>query len=98
MLASLEFYDGDNAVSERVEALYARLHAEIADVIRAGQDSGEFSTRLPADMLAASVVSMVDGTLLQWHRWGRRLDGEELARSTRSLIFNGIMKQTAYVK
>ena len=39
---------------------------------------------------AAAIVAMVDGTLLEWHRWGGQLDGASLARAARSLILGGV--------
>ncbi len=90
VLVSLEFHGRDDDAAQRVQATYRRLHREIERVIRHGQDRGEFHRSITAADQAAVIVAMIDGMLLQWHRWGDRLDGAELARSARSLILDGI--------
>ena len=93
VLMSLEFSGQSNPVTERIEGIYKRLHGELERVVAQGQASGEFHQDLSARNQAAAIVAMIDGTLLEWHRWGRELDGAYLARASRSLILKGILKR-----
>jgi AcrR family transcriptional regulator len=90
VLMSLEFYNRDDVVEQRVRKMYTRLEKELAKIMREGQKQKEFDNTLPAKALAEVVVGLVDGLLLQWYRWSDELDGPTLARSARNLILNGV--------
>jgi len=90
VLVSLEFFGFSNEAEKRVSRLYDRLHAELERVIRLGRKQGLFEAEYSARIVAVSLVAFVDGLLLQWHRWGGRLDGAELAKVARGIILNGL--------
>ena len=90
VLVSLQMRGRDNIVESKVIEIYNRLHDEIETIVAAGQSSGEFATAIPAADQAAVVVALIDGLLLEWHRFGKRFDGAALARSARNLILNGL--------
>jgi AcrR family transcriptional regulator len=91
VLMSLEFHGSNDPVENRVREMYLKLEEEIAAIIREGQLKKEFTTNMPAKVLAEVVVGLVDGLLLQWYRWSEVLDGPALARGARSTILNGIL-------
>jgi len=90
VVVSLEMHGRKNKVEERVQQIYAKLHAEISDVLREGQGSGEFRSSITPEYQASVIIALIDGLLLEWHRRGDTLDGKQLARSARTLILSGV--------
>ena len=95
VLMSLEFHGRGNAVEQQVLDIYGRLHHELAELVSAGQQSGEFAPDIAAADQADVLVAVIDGMLLEWHRRKETLNGKTLARSARTLILNGIVNHTA---
>ena len=93
--------DKEGAVSlteiaaDKVRSVYGRMHDEITAIIMQGQESGELSADLPASEQAAVFAALIDGLLLEWHRWGDKVDGRALARSARNMILNGLVVNPA---
>lgn len=94
VLVSLQMLKRNNIVEDRVTKIYDRLHEEIETIIAAGQLTGEFSDAVRAADQAAVIVALIDGLLLEWHRFGDRVDGRALARSARNLILNGLAQHS----
>ena len=90
VLASLEFFGFGNDAQRRVEQMYGRQTAEIERIMKLGQKQGFFSKDAAARTMAISVISFIDGLLLQWYRWGKDIDGPALARQARSMVLEGI--------
>ncbi|MFK8014289.1 MAG: TetR/AcrR family transcriptional regulator [Gammaproteobacteria bacterium] len=90
VMVSLEMHGRDNKVEQRVRKMYARLHDEIGNILTDGQAAGEFSDIIAPHYQASVIIALIDGLLLEWHRRGDDLDGEQLARSARQLILNGV--------
>ena len=90
VLVSLRMLKRDNEVAIRVARTYKRLHDEIESIITDGRAAGEFSTKTPAATQAAVYVALIDGLLLEWHRWGDTINGRDLAASAREFILYGI--------
>lgn len=90
VLVSLQMHQRDNAVEARVAKTYQRLHDEIAAIIEDGRRSGEFRADGPLKEQAAVLAALIDGLLLEWHRWGDALDGKALASSARQFILYGL--------
>ena len=92
VLVSLRMNQRDNVVAARVGETYRRLHDEIEAIIADGRKRHEFSDDVPSDAQAAVFVALIDGLLLEWHRWGYRLDGKALASAARSFILHGLTR------
>lgn len=90
VLVSLRMHQRENAVATRVAKTYQRLHQEIETIIMDGRDCGEFSSTTPAATQAAVYVALIDGLLLEWHRWGDSINGRDLAASARQFILHGV--------
>ena len=93
VLVSLEMHHRNNIAEARVNQTYERLHDQIADLIRNGQESGEFSRDASPKTQAALFVALIDGLLLEWHRWGARIDGPNLAISAQRMILSGLTRE-----
>lgn len=90
VLVSLQMNQRNNPVEAQVKKTYERLHNKIAEVVQHGQRSGEFSDETPPQIQAAIFASLIDGLLLEWHRWGDRVDGKQLADGARQFILQGL--------
>lgn len=53
------------ALSERFDALLSRMRRDLADVVRLQQHNGELPTDVSAEALAATLISIVPGYVLQ---------------------------------
>jgi AcrR family transcriptional regulator len=90
LIMSLEFGEREGEVTDRIAAIYQKLHDLTERTIDAGQKSGEFRTDLPSRELATMVMAIHDGTFLEWHRRKAHLNGRELVRAMRSLVLDGL--------
>ncbi len=90
VLVSLEFFGFGNDAERRVRQMYDRLHAELERILKLGQAGGAFDDEADASTLAVSLVAMIDGLLLEWYRFGNRIDGPALARAARNLVLRGV--------
>lgn len=93
VLVSLQMRQRNNIAEDKVRETYSRLHREIAEIIEDGRKRGEFAEDVPVEGQAAVFAALIDGLLLEWHRWGDRVDGKTLANSARSFILHGLKKQ-----
>jgi len=55
----------DPEMAKDREVLDQRWRGQIADIVRGGQASGEFTATLPAEELALRVASLIDGLAIQ---------------------------------
>ncbi|MBW2044755.1 MAG: TetR/AcrR family transcriptional regulator [Deltaproteobacteria bacterium] len=62
----------------------------IVDLIKEAQEAGNIRTDLTAETLAAVILAIHDGILLQWAAFKNCLDGRELAWSFRQVILAGM--------
>lgn len=92
ILVSLEFAGRDDAIEQQVRGMYDRYHREMERVVREGQAAGTFDNELAPAERAAALVALTDGMLLEWHRFGDRLNGRSLARSARAQMLGGVLK------
>jgi hypothetical protein len=94
ILVSLEFYGRDESIEQHVRDMYNRYHDQMERVTRLGQERGDFDDSLAPHERAAVLVALTDGMLLEWYRFGDRLNGSTLARNARAQIFDGILART----
>ncbi len=78
-------------VVKKVNKIYDRMYGAIEKVIALGQRNKEFANDVPARNAAAIFMASHDGTFLEWHRRGQKLNGEKLVRSLRQITLNGIL-------
>ncbi|MDG1234179.1 MAG: TetR/AcrR family transcriptional regulator [Pseudomonadales bacterium] len=90
VLMAVEFSASDNEAASRLQTIYARWTAMLETVIVEGQSQGEFDPSLDAPNTAITLVALVDGLLLQWHRLHNTLDGPLLANTARKIVLNAL--------
>ena len=93
VLMAVEFAASRHPIADRVRKIYAAWTSALEEVVRAGQAQGEFSTELDPTSTAITLVGIVDGLLLQWHRLHEDIDGPLLARTARQMVMNAVTKQ-----
>jgi len=94
LICSIEAHGDNDAIESRIVERYDRLYKELERVIALGQELGEFDNTRPVRELAAILVSITEGLLLEWYRRGEQLDGKTLARLSGNLILNNLLKNT----
>ena len=90
ILMSLEFHHGDDPISKRIKMLYRQTYRTVEGVIEMGKMRGNFSSQISTVELAAMMVAMRDGVVLEWHRRRSQLDGKELMRSLQASLLGEI--------
>ena len=90
VLMAVEFAASAHPAAHQVREIYAAWTAALEHVVRAGQAQGEFSGELDPASTAITLVGIVDGLLLQWHRLHEDIDGPLLARTARNMVMNAV--------
>jgi AcrR family transcriptional regulator len=91
ILTSLGSKYPSKLVVNKVDKIYDRMYGAIEKIIAAGQRDKEFSADVPAHEAAAIFMGSHDGTFLEWHRRGKKLDGKKLVRALRQITLNGML-------
>ncbi len=73
-----------------VNELNASIRDGLAEVIEQGQSTGEFDNPLPPAELAAITMALMDGMLLQWHRFSYLIDGSQFLRAGRRALLGAL--------
>jgi AcrR family transcriptional regulator len=92
VLMAVEFSASDNDAATRLQAIYTRWTAMLETLIVEGQSNQEFDPSLDAAHSAITLVALVDGLLLQWHRLHDTLDGPQLASTARQIVLNALAR------
>lgn len=98
-IAMVEFAGTGDPIEQRLRAIYARFHEAIERIAVRGQRTGEFNANVRARELAAIVLALEHGALLEWYFRSSTLDGAELVRAARTVLLSGVMqKKPATIK
>lgn len=79
--------------NEQVEAFFGIVDRQrdfIVSVLEAGQKEGSVRNDIEAPMLAAIVLAVHDGILLQWTAFNHLWSGKDLAKAFRRVTLDGI--------
>jgi len=90
VLMAVEFSGSGTAAEARIKSSYDNLSTMLCAVIEQGQRKGEVDTELDAVNVAVTLLAMVDGLLLHWHRLNELIDGRELALTAREFILRAL--------
>lgn len=88
----LEFNGTDSMIETRVRSIYGAYLAALEEIIRAGKAAGEFQVDVEPQELAAVVMALEHGTLMEWYLRSKALDGPQLVRAARHVLLSGILQ------
>jgi AcrR family transcriptional regulator len=91
-LALLEFSGTETDIEARVRTIYDSFVQALEKIVRAGCAAGEFRNDLDTRELAAVVVALQHGTLMEWYCRSDTLNGQGLVRAARVVLLDGILK------
>jgi AcrR family transcriptional regulator len=95
ILMALEFKEREGEAHAFIAGLYAKQCAFIENLVKTGQQSGEFRTDVPTRELASVILATHDGTFLEWFRRSSSLSGGDLVRALRTVVLGGVCKPVA---
>lgn len=95
VLMSFEFQNRGGPVEKRIDGMYNRLYDELTRMFETGQLSGEIYAHAPPREQAATLISLMDGALLEWLRRGKTLDGESFVKNLRQMLLLGLVRTAA---
>lgn len=90
-LTLLEFNGTGTPIETRVKTIYDGYVQALERIIRSGKATGEFRTDLEAREMAAVVMALQHGTLMEWYCRSGTLNGPGLVRSARVVLLEGIL-------
>jgi AcrR family transcriptional regulator len=90
-LTLLEFNGTDTPIEARVKAIYDGFVQSLEKIVRTGKAAGEFRSDLDAREMAAVVMALQHGTLMEWYCRSGTLNGPGLVRSARVVLLDGIL-------
>lgn len=94
ILLSIELNGMNGVPSRYVKGGYARLAVALEKVVSAGQSLGQFRSDLPAREVSGVLLALMDGMMLEWLRRQNRLDGAEMVRAMRAILWAGMVKKS----
>jgi AcrR family transcriptional regulator len=92
--AQVEFWSHiprHEAIRERFRTLFANLGAELAQLIRAGMEAGEFR-RVDPDSLARLLIAAYDGLIVQWLADPASVNWETSADTLTAVVLHGLVQ------
>ncbi|MDB5870372.1 MAG: hypothetical protein JWP96_2704 [Polaromonas sp.] len=91
-LILIEFSGTDTPIEARVRSIYDAFVASLERIVRAGKASGEFNVDVDARELAAVIMALQHGTLMEWYLRSDKLSGPGLVRAARMVLLDGVLK------
>ena len=90
-LTLLEFNGTGSDIEARVRTIYDAFVQSLEKIVRAGCAAGEFRADLDTRELAAVVLALQHGTLMEWYCRSGTLNGQGLVRAARVVLLDGIL-------
>lgn len=90
-----EFREQGGPVEQKVKTLYRRFAEAMETVIDAGGADGTFASHGPTREMAAVLVALSDGMLLEWVRRGEDLDGAAFVATARHFLLAAMKRPDA---
>lgn len=85
-----ELYDDENEFFQEFRRIYSKYEQFIRGIVAEGKRKGIFDTHLDNHTLACVIFAFSEGILLLWQRSRNILDGPELVRTWRQVLFHGV--------
>lgn len=95
ILLSIELNGMNGVPSRYVKGGYLRLALALEKVVAAGQRLGQFRSDLPAREVSGVLLALNDGMMLEWLRRQHKLDGAEMVRAMRAILWAGMTKKSS---
>jgi len=92
-LILLEFNGTDTAIEARVRSIYSGYVTALEQIVRTGMAAGEFHGDIEPREMAAVVMALEHGTLMEWYCRSKTLNGPGLVRAARRLLLDGILQR-----
>jgi TetR/AcrR family transcriptional regulator, cholesterol catabolism regulator len=84
---------GSGVPAERkIKELYAKYHAFVKALLEMGKQEGRLKDGLDINVTTHIIIAFNDGVFLEWYRNYDKVRGQDLARSFRNVLLNGILK------
>ncbi|MDB5999059.1 MAG: TetR-family transcriptional regulator, partial [Rhizobacter sp.] len=96
-LILLEFNGIDSPIERRVRAIYNDFVEALEKIVRNGKAAGDFDADLEAREMAAVIMALQHGTLMEWYCRSDTLNGPGLVRAARVVLLNGILQRRPVV-
>lgn len=90
VMSSVEFSKRNDALTEKIDAIYERMRDFILTTIKQGLASKSFATKLHPIATASFYVATHDGMMLEWYRRAAKIDGTELVRVFREAFLRAL--------
>jgi AcrR family transcriptional regulator len=90
VMSSVEFSKRNDALTEKIDAIYERMREFILMTIKQGLASKSFATKLHPIATASFYVATHDGMMLEWYRRAAKIDGTELVRVFREVFLRAL--------
>lgn len=90
VMSSVEFSKRNDALTEKIDAIYERMREFILMTIEQGLVSKSFATKLHPMATASFYVATHDGMMLEWYRRAAKIDGNELVRVFREAFLRAL--------
>jgi hypothetical protein len=90
LLVSLEFMGKGDEIERLVARHDAAVHKGLTATLRQGRAAGVFRDTAPLREAVASLAALADGSLLEWLRRQRQLDGTAFVRTLRHVVFAAV--------
>jgi AcrR family transcriptional regulator len=91
-LTLLEFNGTGSPIETRVKAIYDAFVQALEKIVRTGKAAGEFRADLDPREMAAVVMALQHGTLMEWYCRSGVLNGSGLVRAARVVLLDGMLR------
>ncbi len=89
ILMSIELKDRSDSAHAVIKKIYKRVQSVLTRIVLNGQRSGLIHKVVPAKELAATVIAITDGALLEYLRRDGNLDGRKFVTGLRMTVLRG---------
>jgi TetR/AcrR family acrAB operon transcriptional repressor len=90
-LTLLEFNGTGSPVEDRVRQIYAGFAGCFEKILREGRSAGEFVESLDTREMAAVVLALQHGALMEWYCRSDTLNGPAFVRAAREILLYGLI-------
>lgn len=79
-------------VENKIKRLYEKYHVFLKGLLEIAKKDNKFKSDLDIDVTAHVIIGFNDGIFLEWYRNYRKVRGQDLAKTFRRILLDGILK------